>query len=87
MIMNDCRVHIITPFLRLDWKLADDAQTEPIRHFQDLLMDLLVGRATECLLIRRSAREGGRGPLSRVAPSPAIFPLRLTSSGVTCRYL
>jgi hypothetical protein len=56
-----CRVHIVTPFLRWDWKLADDARTEPIRHFRDLLMDLLVGRSTERHLIRRSAREGGRG--------------------------
>ena len=48
-------------------------------------MDLLVGRATECRLIRRSAREGGRGPLPRVAPSPAIFPLRLTACGVNRR--
>ena len=49
------------PFLGLDWKLADEARTEPIRHFQDLFMDLLVGRATECLLIRRSPHEGGEG--------------------------
>ena len=75
-----CRVHIITFFLRLDWKLADDGQTGPIRHFLDLLMDLLVGppqNATSfAVLLVRVDEDHSRGhsPVTRCFPvAPNMF--------------